>query len=48
VLIKATAGGGGKGMKIVDAAAIRRGARVGAARGRRRRSATIACSSRNT
>ena len=34
VLIKATAGGGGKGMKIVDAAQrVRRGARIGAARG---------------
>ena len=44
VLIKATAGGGGKGMKIVERARrVRRGARVGAARGASRRSATTAC-----
>ena len=44
VLIKATAGGGGKGMKIVDARRrIRRGAGVGAARGEGVRSATSAC-----
>ena len=44
VLIKATAGGGGKGMKIVERAdGFRRRARVGAARGEGRASATTAC-----
>ena len=48
VLIKATAGGGGKGMSVVERAdGFRRGARLGAARGESVASATIACCSRN-
>ena len=44
VLIKATAGGGGKGMKIVERAAeFAGGARLGAARGEGVASATTAC-----
>ena len=44
VLIKACAGGGGKGMRVVDdGRRVRGGARVVPARGARRASATTAC-----
>ncbi len=44
LLVKAAAGGGGKGMRLVDAArGPGRGAGRGAARGGRRPSATSAC-----
>ena len=49
VLIKASAGGGGKGMRVVDAAErLRRRARVVPARGEERASATTACWSSST
>ena len=49
VLIKASAGGGGKGMRRVDKArGLRRRARLVPARGEERASATTACCSSST